>query len=64
MDAVDLTHPPSEVSMSERNWKEEQQDVLMRLFDAAFGRREASEKEVGRDTHRPSTAKKHPDDHD
>jgi hypothetical protein len=29
--------------MSERDWKDEQRDVLTRLFEAAFERRAASE---------------------
>ena len=37
--------------MSERDWKEEPRDVLTRLFEAAFERREVSEKEVKSDIH-------------
>ncbi|MGY3080333.1 hypothetical protein ACVWZZ_006741 [Bradyrhizobium sp. LM6.10] len=37
--------------MSERDWEEEKRTVLGRLFDAAFGRREASEEEMGQDIH-------------
>jgi hypothetical protein len=33
--------------MSERDWEEEKRTVLGRLFDAAFGRREATEEEMG-----------------
>ena len=32
--------------MSERDWKDEQRDVLRRLFEAAFERREASEDQI------------------
>jgi hypothetical protein len=35
----------------ERDWKEEQRDVLARLFDAVFERRETSEEETGSDIH-------------
>ena len=37
--------------MSDRDWGEEERSVLSRLFDAAFGRREASEEDIGRDIH-------------
>jgi hypothetical protein len=37
--------------MSERDWKEEQRDVLTRLFEAAFERRDVSEKKVKPDVH-------------
>ncbi len=33
--------------MSERDWAEEKRTVLGRPFDAAFGRREATEEEMG-----------------
>ena len=32
--------------MSERDWKDQQRDVLKRLFEAAFERREASEEQI------------------
>jgi hypothetical protein len=50
--------------MSERDWKEEKRTVLGRLFDAAFGRREASEEEMGRDIHWLGTVNKHLKDDD
>jgi hypothetical protein len=34
------------MSMSERDWEEEQRSVLGQLFDSLFGRREASEDEI------------------
>lgn len=37
--------------MSERDWEEEKRSVLAKLFDAAFGRREATDDEMGRDIH-------------
>ena len=37
--------------MSERDWKEEQCDVLTRLFDAAFNRREVPVKVEEPDIH-------------
>jgi hypothetical protein len=45
--------------MSERDWEEEKRSVLTRLFDAAFGRREATDEEMGRDIHWLGTIKKH-----
>jgi hypothetical protein len=36
---------------SERDWEDEKRTVLGRLFDAAFGRREATEEELGSDIH-------------
>lgn len=45
--------------MSERDWEEEKRSVLARLFDAVFGRREASEEEIGRDIHWLGTVKRH-----
>lgn len=53
-----------ESDMSERDWKEEQREVLARLFDAVFGRREASQEEMGRDVHWPGRASRRPDDGD
>jgi hypothetical protein len=35
--------------MSERDWKDEKRDVLTRLFDAVFERREASEEQIESD---------------
>jgi hypothetical protein len=32
--------------MSERDWKDQQRDVIKRLFEAAFERREASEGQI------------------
>jgi hypothetical protein len=32
--------------MSERDWKDQQRDVIKRLFDAAFERRQASEEQI------------------
>jgi hypothetical protein len=45
--------------MSERDWKEEKRTVLGRLFDAAFGRRGATEEEMGSDIHWLGTVNKH-----
>jgi hypothetical protein len=50
--------------MSEPDWKEEKRSVLARLFDAAFGRREASDEEMGRDIHWLGTVNKHLEDND
>jgi hypothetical protein len=50
--------------MSERDWKEEQREVLARLFDSVFGRREASQDEIGRDIHWLGTVKKQLEDGD
>lgn len=45
--------------MSERGWDEEKRTVLGRLFDASFGRREASEEEMGWDIHWLGTVNRH-----
>jgi hypothetical protein len=37
--------------MTERDWKDEQRDVLTRLFDAAFERRETPEEDTRADIH-------------
>ncbi|MCJ9705960.1 MULTISPECIES: hypothetical protein [Bradyrhizobium] len=50
--------------MSERDWEEEKRTVLGRLFDAAFGRREASEEEMGQDIHWLGTVNRHLRDDD
>ncbi len=50
--------------MDEHDWKEEQQSVIGRLFDSLFGRREASEEEIGRDIHWLGTVNRHLDDDD
>jgi hypothetical protein len=50
--------------MSERDWAEEKRTVLGRLFDAAFGRREATEEEMGKDIHWLGTVNKHLDKDD
>ena len=52
------------IEMSERDWKEEQREVLARLFDAVFGRREASQDEIGRDIRWLGTAKEQLEDGD
>jgi hypothetical protein len=51
-------------AMSERDWKEEQQSVLGRLFDSRFGRRDTSDEEVKRDIHWLGTVNGHLDDED
>jgi hypothetical protein len=35
----------------DRDWEEERESVLKRLFNATFGRSDASEDEIGRDIH-------------
>jgi hypothetical protein len=41
-----------EVAMSyDRDWEEERESVLKRLFNATFGRSDAPEDEIGRDIH-------------
>jgi hypothetical protein len=50
--------------MSERDWEDEKRTVLGRLFDAAFGRGEATEEELGSDIHWLGTVKKHFDEDD
>ena len=45
--------------MSERDWEEEKRSVLGRLFDAAFGRREASEEETRDDIYWLGTVNRH-----
>ena len=42
----------------ERDWKEEQRQVLARLFETAFGRREASDDEIRSDIHKLGTVNK------
>lgn len=42
----------------EHDWKEEQRDVLKRLFEAAFERRETSEEETRSDIHWLGTVNK------
>jgi len=44
--------------MDERDWKDEQRSVLIRLFDSAFNRREASDDEIEADIHRLGAANK------
>jgi len=50
--------------MSERDWEEEQRSVLSRLFNSVFGRRAASEEEIGDNIHWLGTVNKHLDDED
>jgi hypothetical protein len=50
--------------MSERDWNEEKRIVLGRLFDATFGRREASEEEMGRNINWLGTVNKRLDHDD
>jgi hypothetical protein len=50
--------------MSERDWEEEKRAVLSRLFDAAFGRRETSDEETGKDIHWLGTVNRRLDDDD
>jgi hypothetical protein len=44
--------------MSERDWKDEQRDVLKRLFEAAFKRRVTSEEETSSNIHWLGTVNK------
>ena len=48
--------------MSDRDWEEEQRSVLDRIREAAFGRRKASDEEMGDDIHWLGTVNKHLDD--
>ena len=48
----------------DRDWKDEQETVLGRRFDACFGRSKASEEEIGRDIHWLGTVNKHLEDDD
>jgi hypothetical protein len=50
--------------MSDRDWKEEQRSVLRWLFDAIFGRREASEEEIGGAIHWLGSVNRHLDNDD
>ncbi len=43
----------------DRDWEEERESVLKRLFNAAFGRSGASEDEIGRDIHWLGTVNRH-----
>ncbi len=53
---TDMTH--------DRDWEEERESVLGRLFNAIFGRSEASEEEIGRDIHWLGTVNRHLEDDD
>jgi len=48
----------------DRDWEEERESVLGRLFDALFGRSNASEYEIGSDIHWLGTVNRHLDDDD
>lgn len=48
----------------DRDWKEEQETVLGRLFDALFGRSTAKEDDVHRDIHWLGTVNKRLKDED
>ena len=51
--------------MNERDWKEEQRDILTRLFEAVFERRQSTEEEIKSDIHCFGTVKRRlqpPDD--
>jgi hypothetical protein len=48
--------------MDERDWREEQRNVLARLFDSAFKRYEAPEHEIEADIRRLGTVNGHLDD--
>ncbi|MBV1696832.1 MAG: hypothetical protein KGQ47_00635 [Hyphomicrobiales bacterium] len=48
----------------DRDWKEEQETVLGRLFNALFGRSNATEEDVHRDIHWLGTVNKHLNDDD
>lgn len=50
--------------MTERDWQEEQRGVLGRLFDALFGRRDASDDDIHSDIHWLGTVNRHLDDDD
>lgn len=66
IDSVNLLMgwPTKGETMSERDWEEEKRSVLSRLFDAAFGRHESSDDEMGRDIHWLGTVNRHLDDDD
>ena len=42
--------------MDERDWKDEQRSVLIRLFDSAFSRGKASDEVIEADIHRMAAA--------
>lgn len=48
----------------DRDWKEEQETVLGRLFDALFGRSSRSKEEVESDIHWLGTVNRHLNDDD
>ena len=50
--------------MNERDWKEKQRDVLTRLFEAVFERRQPTEEEIKSDIHCPGTVKRRLQPHD
>jgi hypothetical protein len=50
--------------MGERDWKDEQRSVLIRLFDSAFNRREASDDEIEADILRLGASNKRLKDDD
>jgi hypothetical protein len=43
----------------DRDWEEERESVLRRLFDALFGRSKASDDEIGSDIHWLGTVNRH-----
>lgn len=50
--------------MNERDWKEEQRDILTRLFEAVFERRQSTEEEIKSDIHCLGTVKRRLQPHD
>jgi hypothetical protein len=48
--------------MSERDWKEEQRNILTRLFDAVFERREASADQIEHEIHLLGTVNRRQED--
>ena len=50
--------------MGDRDWKDEQRSVLIRLFDSAFNRGKASDEEIEADIHRLAAASRRLEDQD
>jgi len=48
----------------DRDWEEERENVLTRLFNAIFGRSETSREEMERDIHWLGTVNRHLEDDD
>lgn len=50
--------------MADRDWKDEQRSVLIRLFNSAFNRGKASDEVIEADIHRMAAASRRLEDHD